>query len=248
MTTATTSNPIRDSFIEAAAFEVNGAIGRGRRTQEMRMMIPYIEAALSEGASNDIPIEETFAFLLGEYMLSSDEYAAAFAKVVNEVKKFNAAKELGADPRAFVELAKDGVGLYQKNKEGALHHVVSQALVTARGELNRRDQAWKLQSELGCAADKFNGLMNKIATELGLKEGKKGKGGRGNKNGKPSPEETTPDKLVNEVCNLSKEDQLKALELLVQAMLIDGIDRDDIESTVVNILLATPSQEPAVAA
>lgn len=251
MTTASTpaaEKTTRELFLATAKTIIGEAVRNGSNMARIRALRNYmfevLDGCTKEGA------DQLKAQLVGEMFSTHEEASKAIVAFAKEKAKYE-----GSDCGGAMAAIEKDHGIYSPTSE-IWAHVAKTLTVSKKGQKDYVDLWRALRAELRSVADKANGQMNDILKEMGVKEkatGKKGfgKGKKDTPEAVASPVETapepiTPDKMVAAVCDLDIPGQLDALKLLIEAMLISGVDHDQI-AAVCETTLRRAYEVPAVA-
>lgn len=242
MTTATTAAAVdktnRELFLDHSKAIIGEAVRHGTNMSRIRALRNYMFEVL-DGCTKE-NCDQLKAQIVGEMFSTHTDASKAILAFAKEKAKYD-----GNDCGEAMATIEKEHGIYSPTAE-IWAHVAKQLTVAKKGQKDYVDLWRALRAELRSVADKANGQMNEILKESGVKEKKKGGFGKGKKGDDASPVETaaepiTPDKMVTAVCELDIPSQLNALKLLVESMLIQGVDADQIASCVESVLVQLPA-------
>ena len=239
MTTETTTTAAdksnREVFLATSKTIIGGAVRNGSNMARIRALREYMREVL-DGSTKD-NCDELKAKIVGEMFSTHEDAAKAIIAFAKAKAKYD-----GSDCGLAMAAISEEHGIYSPTAEIWAH--VAKALTESKKSSKDYGDLWRsLRAELRSVAVKANGQMNEILKQNGVKEKKKGGFGKKKEEEAVSVEmeAITPDKMVTEVCKLDSEQQLEALKLLVEAMLINGVEAGQIADTVEGILVQLPA-------
>lgn len=242
MTTETTATATeksnREVFLATSKTIIGEAVRNGSSMARIRAIRDYMREVL-DGSTKET-CDGLKARIVGDMFSTHEEACKAIIAFAKAKAKYD-----GSDCGLAMAAISEEHGIYSPTAEIWAH--VAKALTESKKSSKDYGDLWRsLRAELRSVADKANGQMNEILKESGVKEKKKGGFGKKKEEEAVSveTEAITPDAMVKSVCELDIPAQLEALKLLVEAMLISGVDASQIADTVEGILV----QLPAVAA